>query len=102
MRGKKNQQRVAELREAKTRGQKSHQENGELLKQADTPRTTISALSVEVEEREEKKREGRGEDKEYEEMRRESVGEEEKQKRKTLHDEIATLKRNQEMDRYAR
>ncbi|GAB2299213.1 hypothetical protein Dimus_033284 [Dionaea muscipula] len=100
-REKEYQQRVAELREATTWGQKPHRENGELLKQVDSHRTTISALSVEV-EKEKRKREKAEEKTKNIKRWEERVREEEKQKRKTLHDEIVTLKRNQEMDRSVR
>ncbi|GAB2272884.1 hypothetical protein Dimus_007700 [Dionaea muscipula] len=49
-REKEYQQRVIELKEASTWGQKLHRENGELLKQADTHKTLISSMSVELQE----------------------------------------------------
>ncbi|GAB2290556.1 hypothetical protein Dimus_024834 [Dionaea muscipula] len=64
-REKEHQQRMIELKEASTWGQKLHRENGELLKQANTHKTLISLLSVEVEE---EKKKSRRKNKKYEEM----------------------------------
>ncbi|GAB2281389.1 hypothetical protein Dimus_015985 [Dionaea muscipula] len=78
--------------------EKLHQENGELLKLADTHRKTISTLSVEVEE-EKRKREKEKEKTRNMKKWEDRIKEEGKQKRKLLHDEITTLKKNQELGR---
>ncbi|GAB2285843.1 hypothetical protein Dimus_020283 [Dionaea muscipula] len=97
-REKEYQQRVIELRETSTWGQKLHRENGELLKQADKHKTLISSLSVEVEEEKRKREEAEKKLKERKKWE-EDLKEEERKKRKPLHDEIAQLKRNQEHGR---
>ncbi|GAB2292659.1 hypothetical protein Dimus_026896 [Dionaea muscipula] len=97
-REKEYQQRVAELREVSTWGQKLHRENGEILKQDDTHKTLISSLSIEVEEEKRKREEVEKKMKDRKKWE-ENFNEEERKKRKPLHDEIAKLKRNQEHDR---
>ncbi|GAB2268592.1 hypothetical protein Dimus_003547 [Dionaea muscipula] len=94
------QQRAAELKESSNWGQKLHRENGELLKQADAHRTTISQLSVEVEEEKRKREKAEERIRNFRKWEKE-VKEEEKKKRKMLHDEIATMKKNQEIGRSA-
>ncbi|GAB2271191.1 hypothetical protein Dimus_006035 [Dionaea muscipula] len=88
-REKEYQQKMIELiRKASAWGQKLHCENGELLRQADSHRTTVSSFSIEIEEKKRKREEI---EKKVKERKRweEDLKEEERKKRKPLHDEIA-------------